>query len=64
MTPERYGRVNELFRAASDREPKARREFLAEACAGDNDLRREVEAMLAADARPGGFLELEQVKTG
>src|SRR5713101_7940258 len=57
MTPERYRRICELFKAASDRDPKARPEFLAELCAGDNDLQQEVEAMLLADAHPGGFLE-------
>jgi serine/threonine-protein kinase len=57
MTPERYRQIIELFKAASSHEPSARREFLAERCAGDNDLEQEVEAMLSADARPGGFLE-------
>ena len=57
MTPERYQRVIELFQAVSDCGPDARPALLAEACAGDDDLRREVEAMLAADARPGGFLD-------
>jgi len=57
VTPERYRQINELFKAASGRDPKARPEFLAEACAGDNDLQQEVEAMLSADAHPDGFLE-------
>jgi predicted Ser/Thr protein kinase len=57
MTRERYQRVIELFQAASDRSGEARPAFLASACAGDSDLRREVEAMLAADAQPGGFLD-------
>jgi len=57
MNPERYRRINDVFAAASGRDPKDRAAFLAEACAGDDEIRREVEAMLAADARPGGFLE-------
>jgi len=56
MTPDRYQRVVEIFQAASDRSAIARTAFLAQACAGDDDLRREVEAMLAADAQSGGFL--------
>jgi hypothetical protein len=56
MTPERYRRVVEIFEAASVRSPEARRAFLAETCA-DDDLYREVEAMLAADARSHGFLD-------
>jgi serine/threonine-protein kinase len=57
MTPERYQRMAKIFQAASDSSPDARPAFLAQACAGDDDLRREVEAMLAADAESGGFLE-------
>ena len=57
MTPERYRQINEIFRAASDREPTARAKFLGEACTGDSDLQQQVEAMLSADVRSGGFLE-------
>ena len=56
MTPNRYQRVVEIFQAASERSAIARPAFLASACSGDDDLRREVEAMLAADAQSGGFL--------
>jgi serine/threonine-protein kinase len=47
----------ELFEAASGRDPHVRASYLAEACAGDEHLRREVEALLASDAESGGFLE-------
>jgi serine/threonine protein kinase len=57
MTPERYQRILELFEEASKRAPDDRATFLAKSCAGDEDLRRQVEAMLAADSRSGGFLE-------
>lgn len=57
MTAERYQRVVELFHAALELEPEARSAFLAQACAGDEELRREVEAMLAADAKSDGFLD-------
>jgi serine/threonine protein kinase len=57
MTSERYQRLVDIFQAAADRGPDARPAFLAEACAGDDELRREVEAMLAADAQSGGFLD-------
>jgi len=56
MTRERYQRVVEIFQAASERSANARPGFLTSACGGDDDLRRDVEAMLAADAQPGGFL--------
>jgi hypothetical protein len=50
MTPERYQKVVELFHAALELEPEARPAFLSQACASDEELRTEVEAMLAADA--------------
>lgn len=49
-------RVETLFFAALEREPAAREAFLAGACGEDADLRREVESLLAADARSPGFL--------
>ena len=57
MTPERYQRVVELFHAALELEPGARSAFLSQACASDEELRQEVEAMLAADAKSRGFLD-------
>jgi len=56
MTPERYERVLELFHAATDLSATDRAAFLSQACAGDAELHREVQAMLAADAQSGGFL--------
>jgi serine/threonine protein kinase/TolB-like protein/Flp pilus assembly protein TadD len=57
MTPERWQRVEELFHAALEREASQRAAFLDEACAGDPDLRRQVEALLAYDAEESSFLE-------
>src|SRR5579859_6083570 len=57
MTPERLEQIQELYHAARDREPKLRQEFLSVACAGDEELRREVESLLATDPGPGCFLE-------
>ncbi len=49
--------VEELFEAALAREPAERHAFLQEACAGQPELRRTVEELLAADERAGSFLE-------
>lgn len=53
MTPaaERYARAQEVFDAAADLLTKEQAALLDERCAGDETLRREVEALLAADAR-------------
>ena len=56
MEPQ-LGRVRAVFDRASEFESPADREaFLAAACGGDADLRREVEALLRAHDRAGPFL--------
>ena len=57
ISAERWSRVKELFEAALERDPAERPGFLAAACAGDDELRREVEALLAADRETDSFLE-------
>lgn len=57
MKPERWEQVAQLHRAALEREARERSAFLREACAGDEDLRREVESLLASAAAAGSFLE-------
>jgi len=53
MTPERWRHVQSIFLEAADLPPgRQRDEFLADACGVDAGLRREVEALLAADADP------------
>ena len=46
MTPERWQRIEELYHAAHARPADERAAFLAEACRGDEKLRREVESLL------------------
>ncbi len=57
MTPERWQQVKELFQAARDCAVEQRTAFLMAACHGDEELRREVESLLASDEQPGSFLE-------
>src|SRR5262245_52834800 len=56
-TPELWGRVEELYHAALERAEPEREAFLAEACAGDQALRREVESLLRFDHRAEHFIE-------
>src|SRR4030095_7907069 len=51
MNPEQWRNIRELFEAALDRPADERATFVAQACAGDEELRQRVEAMLAADKR-------------
>jgi serine/threonine-protein kinase len=56
MTPERYQQIGQLFRVALELEPSQRAAFLAEACAGDEALRREVESLLSSHEQATAFI--------
>jgi serine/threonine protein kinase/Flp pilus assembly protein TadD len=56
MERERWKQVEELYHAALEREGAARATFLAEACAGDDDLLREVTELLACDDPEASFI--------
>ena len=51
MNPEQWRKIREIFERASDLPASERAEFIAQSCAGDDETRRRVEAMLDADAR-------------
>ena len=51
MTPERWRKVKEICFAVLDREPDERSAALRELCAGDDELRRDVEVMIADACR-------------
>ena len=58
MTPEEWARAKALFDAAVERAPGDRLSFLDEACSPtDAEVRREVEALLAAHEESDSFLE-------
>jgi tetratricopeptide (TPR) repeat protein len=54
--PERHRRLEAIFFEALDRDAGARGEFLATACAGDRQLREEVDRLLAIDDRGEALL--------
>jgi serine/threonine protein kinase/formylglycine-generating enzyme required for sulfatase activity/dienelactone hydrolase len=62
LSPERWQQVKELFGSALQRETGEREKFLSEACAGDDSLRHEVEALLAAHAEAENFIEKPAVQ--
>ena len=49
MKPERWRQIERLFQTALELDAAERAAFLGEACAGDEELRREVESLLAAN---------------
>jgi Tol biopolymer transport system component len=56
MKPERWAQIDRLMDEALALAPAEREAFLNEACAGDDELRREVASLLAAHLEAEGFL--------
>lgn len=56
MTPERYATLRRLFLGARDLPGDARASFVAEHCAGDEELAKALRRLLATDGAPGSFL--------
>src|SRR6202451_3287420 len=57
MDSDRWQQIDNLLHAALERPPDGRAEFLRQACAGDQDLEREVQSLLASDEQVGSFLD-------
>src|SRR5712691_380444 len=57
MKPERWERIESIFHKALEAEESRRAAVLEESCAGDEDLRREVESLLAHHNESGSFIE-------
>jgi hypothetical protein len=47
MKAERWRQIETLFHAARELKPGERGVFLAKACAGDDELRREIDSLLS-----------------
>ena len=48
MTPERWQQVKEIFNSAITHRPEERGLFISRACSGDEELRSEVESLIAS----------------
>jgi Tol biopolymer transport system component/serine/threonine protein kinase len=57
MDMQRWQQIETLYHAALEREPGARAAFLAHACAGDEELRREVEKLLRDEGAAESFIQ-------
>src|SRR3989442_623843 len=57
MTPERWQQIKQLYASAVKRDENERAAFLEDACAGDQELRREVESLLADQSHDEELLE-------
>ena len=57
MNAERWQQVERLYHSTLEKEVGERAAFLAEACAGDEGMRREVESLLAFEDQAENFIE-------
>lgn len=56
MDADRWQKIEQLYHAAREHDEGDRRAFLEQACAGDAELRREIESLLACEKDAKGFL--------
>src|SRR4051812_40913395 len=61
MSSDRWQQVQDVFAAAVECDTSARAQLLGDRCGDDQDLRREVESLLAAHDRPGLIDQLAPV---
>ena len=57
MKPERWHQIKLLYSQALEVKESHRSDFLREACAGDDDLRQDLEELFAEDPETASFLE-------
>ena len=57
MKPDRWQKVDEIFHAALQHKPDERKAFIEEACQGDEELRREIDSLLAEERGADQFIE-------
>src|ERR1700732_3919834 len=57
MKPERWGKLESIFHKALDAEESQRSSVIEKSCAGDEELRREVESLLAHHSDSASFIE-------
>jgi len=62
MTPERWHQINELYHNALELDASGQATFLTQACAGDAELRDEVESLIASHDQAGSFISEPALK--
>jgi serine/threonine protein kinase len=64
MTPERWQQVKDIFDRAVECDAASRTAYVREHCAEDEELRREVESLLASDTETGSLLNAPPIALG
>lgn len=62
MTPNRWKQITDIYTAALELKSDERIIFLDEICAGDEELRREVDSLLKANSEAGDFISEPIIK--
>ena len=62
MNDHRWKQISRLYHAGLARDESQRAEFLGEACGEDDELRREVESLLARERKAEGFLSAPAIE--
>ena len=57
MEPERWRQIDQLFHLALGKQPDERELFLADLCAGDAGLQKEVEDLISSHEQAEEFIE-------
>lgn len=57
MDPERLKQIEELYHSALEVQPAERESFIRKSCGNDEDLRREIESLLAVNKSSNNFFE-------
>src|ERR1044072_4596520 len=57
MTPERWQQVKDIFNSAITYRADERSSFVSRACSGDDELRSEVESLIASHEESGSFID-------
>jgi hypothetical protein len=61
MLRERWDRAQQLFSAAADLSPARREMFLDQSCAGDPELRAEVDSLIGADSGSAEYIAARNI---
>lgn len=64
MDRQRWKRIDQLLQSAFDLPENERERFLDHACAGDDEMRREIVSLLNVEDRAGSFLNQSPIKRG
>ncbi len=57
MKPEQWLEIERIYHAALEQKPGERAAFVVQECGSDEELRREIESLLAEEAGAGAFIE-------